>query len=86
MVLRPGLTTTDPQFQEGTTMTPQIMKGDIFLPLIQLGLYVAGTRDIPHVKAAQEGTEALCRPLGGTTEGIIFSSRFISSKYCKLGF
>lgn len=55
MVLRPGLTTTDPQFQEGTTMTPQIMKG---------------TRDIPHVKAAQEGAGALCRPLGGTTEGV----------------
>jgi len=58
MVLRPGLTTTDPQFQEGTTMTPQIMKG---------------MRDIQRVKAATtaapEGAEALCRLQGGTIEG-----------------
>jgi len=63
MVLRPGLTTTDPQFQEGTTMTPQIMKG---------------MRDIQRVKAATtaapEGAEALCCLQGGTTEGIIRSN------------
>jgi len=48
MVLRQGITMTDPQFQEGTTMTQEIMRG---------------MRDIPRVQAAitaaPEGAEAL---------------------------
>lgn len=57
MDLRPGLTTTDPLFQGGTTMTPEIMKG---------------MRDIQAATiAALEGVEALYHPQGGeTTDGV----------------
>ena len=36
MVLRQGITMTDPQFQEGTTMTQEIMRGGTFLAIMNM--------------------------------------------------
>ena len=47
MVLRQGITMTDPQFQEGTTMTQEIMRGGTFLATMNMDVGVGGQITYP---------------------------------------
>lgn len=94
MVLRPGLTTTDPQFQEGTTMTPQIMKGDALWPLVQLGLCVSVSCRYERYPARQSSHYSSTRrsrsPVLPTRRDYWgyhpLQPRLVSPTFCKLGF